>query len=297
MRGRRLLDAMAYIDDDLIEDAAFLAENDSLKPVPFFEKRIRRRQLAACAAVLFVTAVSLWVWQSGSKVYEEIASGAGNSDNGAYARNAEALVAAPGAAPAEAEAAPAEAAPGTVQENNAVSGKKHELEAANRDDVLTDGVEDKKYAVTEGEADTQQQKGPLRVRIIEEFPQTAIACYATPKKGEFFQSIGLMAAIDCWDNGNNTMDIAEPESYLYRVEIDVFGDVNKDNDVSYEVLDFSDEGKEKLNKEYERLLDLGLEVKLSEEFELTGLLSRDEIEGFEPSPEYGYMFRLVNESE
>ncbi len=291
MNGRKLLDAMAYIDDDLIEDAAHSAESG--------KKRIQIRQLAACAAVLFVTAVSLWVWKSGSKVYEEAVPEAGIIQNGAYAGN--------GAADNEdnkdnenkeaSGAPPAEAAARAAEENNAVSNEKLELEAAKKADILTDGISDEEAALTEGEADAQQRKDPMIVRIIEEFPQAGIACYAAPDKGEVFQSVGLAAAIDCWDNGNNTMDIAEPESYLYRVKIDVFGDIKTDNDVSYEVIELSGEGKEKLAKEYERLLAEGLNVSLSEEFELTGLLSRDEIEGFEPNPDYGYMFRLVNEPE
>lgn len=284
MKGRRLLDAMAYIDDDLIEDAASFAENNSGNTVQFFEKRVRKRQLAACAAVLFVAAMSLWVWKSSSKVYVGIMPGTGNSEDGAYAGGDPADEAAP-------EAAPAEAAP---QEKNADSGGGRDLEAA-KQDVAADGIADKENALTEDKSDMQQQKGPMRVRIIEEFPQTGIACYAAPGKGEVFQGIGLIAAIDCWDNGNNTMDIAEPESYLYRVKIDVFGDVGNGNDVSYEQLGISDEEKEKLSNEYERLLAAGLDVKLSEDFSLTGLLSRDEIEDFEPNPDYGYMFRLVNE--
>lgn len=285
MNGRKLLDAMAYIDDDLIEDAAHFAESG--------KKRIQMKQLAACAAVLFVTAVSLWVWKSGSKVYEEVAPEAGIIQNAAYADSGTAYnenKEAPGAQPAEAAA-------GAAKENNAAIREKLELEAANKADILTDGIADKEAALTEGAAELQDKKLPMIVRIIEEFPQTGIACYAAPDKGEVFQSVGLAAAIDCWDNGNNTMDIAELERYLYRVKIDVFGDIKTDNDISYEVIDFSDEGKEKLAKEYERLLAEGLDVSLSEEFELTGLLSRDEIEGFEPNPDYGYMFRLVNEPE
>ena len=291
MKGRRLLDAMAHIDDDLIEDAAYFAENGSGNAVRFFEKRARLRQLAACAAALFVAVASLWVWKGGSKVYEESVPDAVSSENGAYADGGLSDEAAPEAAPAE------DAAEGVAddasQEKNADGGGVCDLEAS-KQDAAAEGIADKENALAEGAADMQQQKGPLRVRIIEEFPQTGIACYAAPDKGEVFQGIGLMAAIDCWDDGNNTMDIADPESYLYRVKIDIFGDVGED-DVSYEQLGISGVEKEKLNKEYERMAAIGLNVSLSEEFELTGLLSRDEIEGFEPNPDYGYMFRLVNE--
>lgn len=153
----------------------------------------------------------------------------------------------------------------------------------------------------------EESKGNAIVRLIEEFPPKqkqdeeqdgsfyTEPCYKVPKKGSYFLLNGLKAAIDYWDNANNTIETAQPEQYLYHVTIDVFGDIEQNGETVYEELRLSDAGKELLYQEYERLFMEGFPVSLSEDFQLTGTLSREEIEQFEPFADYGYTFRLVNE--
>lgn len=289
MKGRQLLDAMAYIDDELIENAVPLAENAFAETAHPTGQTLKWRSITACAAVFFVVAVSLWAWKSGTNtVYERTipqeGANAGGVDTGA------ALV-----------QNPTENAPMNAERE---AGVDHAAAAAEIDDkndaaVLDDTVDEFAAAVEENKefaADSTGQKNDVIVRVIEEFPLQSIACYEAPSKGSFMIWLGLEKAIDCYDNDNNTIELAYPENYLYHVAIDVFGDVTKNGETVYEELRFSEEGKEKLYQEYERMLETGLEVSLSEDYELTGLLNREEIEGFAPCADYGYAFRLVTES-
>lgn len=292
MKGRQLLDAMAYIDDELIENAAPFAENafaDTARPPG---RTLKWRSITACAAVFFAVAVSLWVsrlgWKSGTNTeYERTipqeGANAGGVDTGAaLAQNSTGNASMN--ADREAGVDPAAAAAEIDDKNDAA--------------VLDNTVDEFAVAVEENKdfaADSAGQKNDVIVRVIEEFPLQSEVCYKAPSKGSFMIWLGLEKAIDCYDNGNNTIELAYPENYLYLVAIDVFGDVTQNGETVYEELRFSEEGKEKLYQEYERMLEAGLDVSLSEEYELTGLLNREEIEGFAPCADYGYAFRLVTE--
>lgn len=292
MKGRRLLDAMAYIDDDLIEEAAPFGENHRAGSAA------KWRRMAACAAVFSAAAVSLWAWKSGIVTNKEI-----EPENAQFAGGMESGSALEENAP-ETPSAAANAVDWNVASDNggaAVSGG------------AADGFQEENLQENVQQAvwEYDEEKKSV-VRVIEEFPPKWEAadgaksndysigvteeCYKAPEKGQFFLHKGLKSAIDYWDNANNTIELAEPEDYIYHVAVDVFGDVTKDGDmVYYEGLQFSDEGKKKLHDEYERMVMAGLEVSLSEDFRLTGMLSREELEGFEPCAEYGYAFRLINE--
>ena len=54
---------------------------------------------------------------------------------------------------------------------------------------------------------------------------------------------------------------------------------------------------EVLSTEQERLLQLDYEVSLSEENELTGLLTQQELESFTPYYDYGYVIYLISEQD
>lgn len=287
MKGRQLLDAMAYIDDELIENAAPFAENAFADTTRTTGRTLKWRSITACVAVFFVVAVSLWVWKSGTNtVYKEAipqeGANAGGIDTGAaLAQNPTENV------PMNADR--------EVGANNAAAA---EIDDNNDAAVLDDTVDEFAAAVEENKdfaADSAGQKNDVIVRVIEEFPLQSEVCYKAPSKGSFMIWLGLEKAIDCYDNDNNTIELAYPENYLYLVAIDVFGDVTKSGETVYEELRFSEEGKEKLYQEYERMLEAGLDVSLSEDYELTGLLNREEIEGFAPCTDYGYAFRLVTE--
>ncbi len=298
---RRLLDAMMYLEDALIEEAAPGEESALIgeKRTRFWKRKGNLRKMTACAAILFVAVVSLWVWKSSFTAKERSAL-----DNGQNA----------GAA---SFGAPAECAEEFVPETNTVGVKNKnaaDLNAQMPADSADSGMITDKAEIAVLEADKDVATGDVAdeskdgtiVRLIEEFPpkfeqgekgggSNAVKCYKQPEKGGCVLYNGLQAAIDYWDNANNTIELAEPERYLYHVAIDVFGDVAQNGRMVYEELRLSDAGKELLYQEYERLLISGICVSLSEDFQLTGTLSREELENFEPSADYGYAFRLVNE--
>ena len=290
MKGRQLLDAMEYIDDELIENAAPFAENAFSDTARTTGRTLKWRSITACAAVFFAVAVSLWTfrpgWKSGADtVYEKAAQeegfNAGGVDTGAaLAQN------------------PTENVPMDAGREVGVDPAAAEIDDKNDVAVLDDTVDEFAAAVEENKdfaADSAGQKSDVIVRVIEEFPLQSEVCYKAPSKGSFMIWLGLEKAIDYYDNANNTIELEYPENYLYLVAIDVFGDVTENGETVYEELRFSEEGKGKLYQEYERMLEAGLEVSLSEDYELTGLLNREEIEGFAPCADYGYAFRLVTE--
>ena len=60
-QARKLLDAMNYLDDALIEEAAPCEDSALTDIVPsgFWKKQRSFRKITACAAILFIAAVSL----------------------------------------------------------------------------------------------------------------------------------------------------------------------------------------------------------------------------------------------
>lgn len=306
IQARKLLDAMTCLDDALIEEAAPCEESTLTDTVPsgFGKKQRNFRKMTACAAILFIAVVSLWVWKSGIATPKRHVLNNGQTAGGAD------------------WCAPAEYAQEFVLETDAVMEENGNAVSQN---VQTPGDTAVTGMLTEGtvmEADTadaaiaedltkniaEESKGNAMVRLIEEFPpkqkqdreeqdggSNTEACYKVPEKGSYFLLNGLKAAIDYWDNANNTIEPAQPQQYLYHVAIDVFGDIEQNGETVYEELRLSDAGKELLYQEYERLFMKELPVSLSEDFQLTGTFSREEIEQFEPFADYGYAFRLVNE--
>lgn len=285
MKGRQLLDAMAYIDDSLIEEAVPFAENafaDTIRPIG---RTLKWRSLTACAAVFFAVAVSLWVSQLGWKSGADTVSEEAVPQEGLNAGGADMEIAL--------TQKPEENALTTGKADNGADVADVELDGRNDAVVFDDTVKEEFAAAVE---ENKEQKSDAVVRVIDAFPMQAQVCYKAPSKGSFMIWLGLKNAIDCYDNDNNTIELQYPEIYRYHVAIDIFGDVTKDGETVYEALCFSEEGKEKLYQEYERMLEAGLEVSLSEEYELTGLLDKEEIEDFSPCADYGYAFRLVTES-
>lgn len=296
MKGRQLLDAMAYIDDALIEEAAPLPENEFTDAANLAGKRRKWKKITGCAAVFVVAVVALWVWNSGITSQErtvlEKEPNVGTCDLGESGNGYASAENAHGIAPIAEQKEDAVVEDAAFSQNldaggAMVSGGIAADTESVREQNTEDGIDDL----------AQESKGNAIVRIINEFHMPGEFCYKSPEKGNCIICAGLKAAIDYYDNGNNTVELAKPESYLYHVVIDVFGETNYDGTGgAMEELRFLEEGKEKLYQEYERMLLEGLNVSLSEDDQLTGILSREEIEDFEPYPDYGYVFRLINES-
>lgn len=298
-QARRLLDAMAYLDDSLIEEAVPCGE-----PAPSTaKKRYLYGKMAVCAAVFCVAAVSLWVWKSGIVTQERTLLDNGQNAGGASASDTSAGFAvenAPVMVTGALEAGDAGVPQLPAQQKN------EDLGAAAIDDLAA--LETDTADTADGtDAVAEEAKGGMIVRVIEDFPPKhpdreeqydkihVEECYKLPTKGSCILFNGLKGAFSYWDDANNTIELAQPEQYVYHVQIDVFGDVAQDGETVYEGLSQSDAGKELLCQEYDRISEMGLSVSLSEDFRLTGMLSREEIEGFEPFADYGYTFRLVNE--
>lgn len=282
MKGRRLLDAMTYIDDALIEEAAPSFGSAAKAPK-------RKRIIFAFAAAAFAAAVSLWIWKDNMVVVQQTEENAVQDYD-----MAKALMTA---------------------DSSAVGENDFEADAVTTETIETD-AENAKMAADMGadiqmtdklsETEYSSLKDREAVNIIEAFPQLddtqeqavsgqSAVCYKAPEKGEYFLYSALAAAIDYYDNNVNTMDLAIYKDCVYHVTIDVFGERTEEGGTVYEELRLSEEGKKTLCDEYNRMLSIGLTVSLSEDYELTGLLSSEEIKGFEPCEDYGYAFRLINE--
>ena len=154
----------------------------------------------------------------------------------------------------------------------------------------------------------QQAKAAQEYTVIHGYPQdetgTAYVAvdYALPEKGTFFCTILLENAIGFYDGTYNTASRESGLPYAYAVRINVFGDaVGDGGDASgenYMLLSLSEDGRGKLRAEYQRLLELGYHVSLTENDDsviLTGTLTKEEIDSFRPLPDYGYIFQFENE--
>lgn len=303
MKGRQLLDAMAYIDDALIEEAAPLLEKEHPDAAVLEGKRRKWKRITELAAVFVVAVVALWVWNRGiisqERTVLEQEQNAGAYDSGDSVSGYALAENAPGIAP--------------IAEQKEDNGVEEAAFSENLDAggvMISGGIAADTESVREQDTEdgiddlAQELKGNAIVRIIDEFHLSSEYCYKLPEKGNCIISIGLKTAIDYYDNEQNTIESEKPDSYLYHVTIDVFGEMDYDCDETdcdgvpsaMEELRFSEEGKEKLYQEYERMLSEEFNVSLSEDYQLTGTLSREEIEDFEPYPDYGYVFRLIKES-
>lgn len=67
------------------------------------------------------------------------------------------------------------------------------------------------------------------------------------------------------------------------------------NRLEYAMLSQSDDGKKLLEQEYRRLAAAGYQVVLSTDYKLTGLFTKEELDHFQVSSEYGYAFRFESE--
>ena len=297
MKGRQLLDAMAYIDDALIEEAAPLLENEQTDTGDFTaRKRYHWKGIMACAAVFAVAVVSLWVWKSGIVSQERMVldkgQNAGAYDTGGVSGGDTMS----GNAPVDTVTAESAEVQDTIEDAYALSWD-DVTDAAVSDGIVAE-AENNKHNVTDDFA--EESKGCI-VRVIEEYGLPAEYCYKAPEKGSCLICAELKAAINYYDYEGHPVEYTESESYLYHVKIQVFGETdeyagNSSEQENWQELRFSEEGKEKLCQEYTRMLSAGLDVSLSEDYELTGMLDHEEIENFVPYPAYGYAFQLINEN-
>lgn len=165
-------------------------------------------------------------------------------------------------------------------------------------------VQDLEKAVTESEK--------LQYTIISDYygqKDDSVYDYPVPEKGKVLcyhylnETMKYYAALEntskTADSSINTSKTADQQIYAYDIVIDVYGDIERDGsqDIRYQQLNWEEtkEGNEMLNQEYMRLLELGYAVQLAEDFQLTGTLTKVEIDTFQALPEYGYVFRFADE--
>lgn len=281
MRGRELLEAIEYIDDELVEEAAA----DILKK----QKQQRKttvnwyRTCSAAACILLLGAVSILAFQQNRK-YEGATESAFDT------------------AATDTASAMAETTVTTSQADMAVP-EEVEVSVESAKDVAADNATDSVTAESATpESVVEELCGVPTIddtyTLIEEFPPkemasteaSSIVCYAAPEKGGKIIGIKLMQAIEYYEKTDGI--------YRYHILIEVFGDRpdnNGDGTYFYNELKSSDVGHEMLAAECDRLQELGYMVELSDQYVLTGHLTAKEIENFDGLAEYGYMLRFLNE--
>lgn len=115
------------------------------------------------------------------------------------------------------------------------------------------------------------------------------SCDAAPKKGQRILHSDLEAAMAYYGS-------TDESPVAFQVVIEVFGD-RADDLVPYGELCLTDDGRDLLETEYLRLQQEGYQVSLSEDHQLTAVMTADELDSFQPLPEYGYVIRFGGSSD
>jgi len=301
MTGRDLLDAMEYISDDLIEEAVSEEAKQSFSPY-------RWAAVAAGVVVLCVSAFVLREWQHSPEGIALPDEGYDTSAN--YAAGSPALEESGAAGGADGGGDIEEKAADELPPADVTSGSSKDSAIAEDNAAAEDYVSQKQgntANVLEAQQELEREEADTaNSLIIEDFPpkhpkrdensdgnsMESIGCYPAPEKGACLWSQPLDSAIAYYE-GENAAVSSEGMGYKYHVHIDVFGET----DESYRELHLNEYGRTLLSAEYERLLALGYNVSLSEDFWLTGLFTKAELENFQAASEYGYFISLIAEED
>lgn len=289
MNGRDLLDAMEYISDDLIEEAAteWIQKGN--------ERKVTVRKWVATAAgiaVLCVSALALNEWKH--TMFHSNSSTSNNS--GANDMNFSSSVTTDTATKEE----------NAQEDNMAATGEI--IDQSTSTSLDTQVAYDDMYKQNSIKEEVSKYESAF---IIEDFPPkhpyrepsesiTDVASYVPPKKGTYSYSQMLTEALKYYDSeeGNTGSALAEnlEKPYnVYHVVIKLFSDREENGNVVYGELELNENSEALLTGEYERLSEQGYDVSLSEDYELEGLFTKSELETFDVLPEYGYIFSLVSE--
>ncbi len=290
MRGKDLLEDMQYIRDDLVEEAMDVGYN----------KNVRWKKWGAAAACAAIVCLSVISFQKQSKYnFEEINNIASAEPENAPAADTTAQFHADGAVEESVRTDLPEKAESVLKESgagNIVSEKKF----SDREEFANDLPKDNDYEATLDDEvmeytiiycfpPKQPENNNLR-----EYAETSLS-YASPQMGEYVYHQKLIDAIEYYEGANNTKNTTDAPQYAYQVVIDIFGNRVNGDTTCYELLNCSESGKALLEKEHQRLVDKGYQVSLSEEYQLTGIFTKEEFDNFEPSSNYGYVFRFESE--
>ena len=256
MRGKDLLESVGFIDDALVEEA--------LNPPVLLRRThtnavVRWGMAAACVVVIGVSGAAFWA----------------HLNTGTKGNDMSAAPAAEGAAAGGADTA--------------------------MDTAMQDGGDIKAAATADSDGEAAaQESAEAEYTIISDYygEKNAEIDYKMPEKGEVFRLYYLDETIKYYTEQENTIETLDNSVYAYEVVIELFGDILADDVGTYYgplASGGGDDAKEKIEQEYSRLVELGYAVKLSEDFQLTGVLTKVEMDTFQASPEYGYVFRFENE--
>lgn len=306
MRGKDLLECMEQIDDALVEEA--------LEPAAFPRRNIiasKWGMAAACVVVLAISATVFWPHHNGQNAYTD------DQDSGAADMAAPQLAMDTAAANDNGgvDTAAAGAQDGTMTagtggnaEGSAVSGDGEPASQSAAEDAAATKEGGVETAKSEDLRDGVTETESLSYTVISDYygeKDDSVYDYPIPEKGEFFcyhylqETMKYYAALEdvsgIADSSVNISEMSDSPIYAYDVVINIYGDVEKDGEVICCELENTNDGSEKIEQEYRRLIDLGYAVRLSEDFQLTGTFTKVELDTFQASPEYGYTFRFASE--
>ena len=260
MNGFDLLRGIGEIDDDLIAEAYIEA--------PKVHSHIEWKKWGSAAACLLcVGAISIVAYRTHISSVPESASQL--AESAAYDTVVEAV---------------------PQQETASASG---EMQEAAQYDIAEAG--DPEECNLQNAQQENAQSSPARdwsdYEIISEYPgeMDAIYCYAQPEQGSYFLYEYLSKTL----SQNETADILSP--YAYAVNISVFTYDDSDEAAGREVLGETAEEQQLLTQEYERLLEVGYDVHLSDSWQLSGIFTKEELKDFSVNDQYGYAIYFANE--
>ena len=306
MRGKDLLECMEHIDDALIQEA--------LEPAAYPHGTsfvVSWGMAAACVVVIGISATAFWAHQNisdkrfevaGENTAAPMAMDTAADDNGSTGNaSGSSLTAGAVAEDTLEDVAGMEQTAHKDSESgmdNQISEDISAESASGRENAAVQELEEKVKELAE------EESTKLKYTIISDYydeKDDSVYDYPVPEKGQYLCHNDLQETMEYYAALENTADIADRPIYAYEVVIDIFGDIEISGcrGIHYEqlnLLDNSDTGNEIIEQEYRRLTELGYAVRLSEDFQLTGIFTKEELDTFQASPEYGYTFRFTNEN-
>ena len=303
MRGKDLLEAIEYIDDELIEETLSNTVNKTSRPHRQYRKYMYTA--AAFAVVLGMSAFAYSVFapsknagmagESGMQAVDtsaaesaevtEITEGTGIAEDTGVSQSAGASQSVGAAADSSATGNMSQAdsvymsaqmPDNEISDASASDSGAQPEKTSSTDQLMSDKSESNNAASEEisdlsetNSEDTEMEKSRHSVYTIIDSRKSvaeqpyAIYCYAAPEKGEYFLHHYLDAAIKSYET--NTPSQNSATKYAYKVMITVFGDIINDNgETQYSMLNQSGNGRQKLKAEYERLLENGYDVSFTD---------------------------------
>lgn len=306
MRGKALLECMAYIDDKLIEEAlnppCIPHEKNLDEKNNKYNTVTKWRMAAACVLVLGVSATAFWSHQQQKNTPHteniEIAdqmdkASKDTGDRPKMHHNDTGM-------PAESTATDTDLyTAGTEQDKEkSIEDAMEDKASAKQDSVYVEQYDEENGAADERQFAIEESQKTSYTILSDYYGEkdASVYDYPVPQKGTLLCYHDLQETINYYTKLENSAASVEDTIYAYQVVIDLYGDIETANGTQYKELHYINEGHTMIEQEYRRLIDLGYAVRLSEDFQLTGTFTKTEIDTFPLAPEYGYVFRFESET-